>query len=483
MKNTIIATSLILSSLAFSSNARVDFINEIKYSDLKLDYNGGPILEHLEEIKEAEERFQEEIQKDSEDEERRQQDLYDFKMFKRHLKGLIDEKNLETGHRVVAKINDYGKVYDFELKTTGSTNDLGKYEFAKNSTAFFKVTKDNLSGSIKYEFDDERIILNGGYRYDNNKLVVDPNLELSLEKFKPTKLRFANELDYQFTDKFTVKTNFDVYKSLYKLIDKITVPEFILRDEIKSNKTSVFGGSAKFGLEYKVTDKFKLMANAYGVYDDRKGLVFENNKHIIEEEQEELQENQLNQESLMLNQNKKAYSFDIKAQYGDKSKFYTDLTLKYDYSNIYRDINIGEVGPVLINKKNMYEIDSNLMYTFNMTNRFSLTPGINLNYKYNLDSYELSSLNDLATKITFNSKDSKLTVNPSIKFEYKWDSVVIGVGVQVPIEIMKVKYSEDFIDGFEMLDNSSGLVIEQYSAGIKKVRKSPKLTLSISHIW
>lgn len=274
MKNTIITTSLILSSLAFSSNARVDFINEIKYSDLKLDYNGGPILEHLEEIKEAEERFQEEIQKDSEDEERRQQDLYDFKMFKRQLKGLIDEKNLETEHRVVAKINDYGKVYDFELKTTGSTNDLGKYEFAKNSTAFFKVTKDNLSGSIKYEFDDERIILNGGYRYDNNKLVVDPNLELSLEKFKPTKLRFANELDYQFTDKFTVKINFDVYKSLYKLIDKITVPEFILRDEIKSNKTSVFGGSAKFGLEYKVTDKFKLMANAYGVYDDRKGLVF-----------------------------------------------------------------------------------------------------------------------------------------------------------------------------------------------------------------
>lgn len=145
------------------------------------------------------------------------------------------------------------------------------------------------------------------------------------------------------------KYEFDVYKSLYRLTDKINLPEFLLREKIESDKTNIIGRNIKLGLEYKITNKFKLMAGAYGMYD------------------------------------KKANGFDIKAQYGDKSKFYTDLTLKYGYSNILRDVNI-------------YEVDTNLIYTFNLSNKFSLTPAMNLNYKYNINSYDVIGLDNKGAK-------------------------------------------------------------------------------------
>lgn len=151
-------------------------------------------------------------------------------------------------------------------------------------------------------------------KYEKKIFIATPIVPCSLLIASSSRVDFINNIKY--TDLKGIVDDKNI-ETEHKIIAKINVPEFLLREEIESDKTNVLGGNIKLGLEYKITNKFKLMAGAYGMYD------------------------------------KKAEGFDIKAQYGDKSKFYTDLTLKYGYSNILRDVNINDEKPVLISKKNM----------------------------------------------------------------------------------------------------------------------------------
>lgn len=94
------------------------------------------------------------------------------------------------------------------MKTTGKVEKNNK-EFGKTVEGFLKLGYDNdkLAGFVNYDLGKKTTVVNGSYKYTQDKLTLKPYTELEMEILTPTRIKFGNITEYKFNNDFKVKND------------------------------------------------------------------------------------------------------------------------------------------------------------------------------------------------------------------------------------------------------------------------------------
>lgn len=120
-------------------------------------------------------------------------------------KNYTSRKNLVSEH-VLNKLKQTIYFLETKLKTTGKVEKNNK-EFGKTVEGFLKLGYDNdklQAGFVNYDL-GKTTVVNGSYKYTQDKLTLKPYTELEMEILTPTRIKFGNITEYKFNNDFKVK--------------------------------------------------------------------------------------------------------------------------------------------------------------------------------------------------------------------------------------------------------------------------------------
>lgn len=382
------------------------------------------------------------------------------------------KKELKTEAKLVANIKENNIVFDTELKYGAKVKE-SKFTLSDQLEGFVSLGYDNdqFATSVKYNFGEKETNLKALYKYENDKLTLKPTVRLKFDVLKPTRFALVFDSSYKFNDKLTLSNKTKVMTSINKMKDKIEAPEFLILKKIESDNVSMFGLDKKLTAEYVLNDEVKFIANANAVYETK--AVDKISKLMVGKK--EVKDVTLSQKTLEL-------SADAKAQYESK-ELKTDLMMKYTYKNTVdygKGTNGSEHKGTIISNKNLFELDTNASYDYNLLDGLTLTPALGINYKSNLTKF-VGMSNGKTGNATL--KENIFTVKPNAKASYKYDNFMASLNVELPVELSSKKYSD--VKESELKD-----ILEYKNKNIAKKlhdfdyeKTSLKATLSLGYSW